>query len=99
MGPLVTREHHDRVRDYVDLGVQEGATLVVDGRQHAVPRDKQVSISAPLSSITCARHAHLQGRDLRAGAGVVRVPTLDAALELVNAHEFGNGTAIFTGDG
>ena len=37
MGPLVTREHRQRVREYVDIGIEEGATLVTDGRQHAVP--------------------------------------------------------------
>jgi malonate-semialdehyde dehydrogenase (acetylating)/methylmalonate-semialdehyde dehydrogenase len=100
MGPLITREHLERVRSYVDLGVREGATLVVDGRQHAVTRDEPgFYLGASLFD-----HVRPQMRIYREEIfgpvlGIVRVPDLDAALEVVNAHEFGNGAAIFTRDG
>ena len=99
MGPLVTREHLQRVRDYVDIGVKEGATLITDGRQHSVPgHGEGFYLGATLFD-----HVQPQMRIYREEIfgpvlAVVRVPTLDAALALVNAHEFGNGTAIFTGE-
>ncbi|HEX4973410.1 MAG TPA: CoA-acylating methylmalonate-semialdehyde dehydrogenase [Steroidobacteraceae bacterium] len=100
MGPLVTREHLERVRGYIDLGVREGATLVVDGRQHTATRD------TPGFFLGASLFDHVRP-DMRIYKeeifgpvlGIVRVPDLDAAIQVVNAHEFGNGTAIFTSDG
>jgi len=100
MGPLVTREHLDRVRSYVDLGVREGATLVVDGRQHAVTRDEPgFYLGASLFDRVRPEMRIYKEEIFGPVLGIVRVPDLDAALEVVNAHEFGNGTAIFTSDG
>ena len=100
MGPLVTREHLDRVRSYVDLGVREGATLVVDGRQHAVTRDEPgFYLGASLFDHVRPEMRIYKEEIFGPMLGIVRVPDLDAALEVVNAHEFGNGTAIFTSDG
>jgi malonate-semialdehyde dehydrogenase (acetylating)/methylmalonate-semialdehyde dehydrogenase len=100
MGPLVTREHLERVRGYVDLGVQEGATLAVDGRGLSVKGNEQGYFLGPC----LFDHVRPQMRIYREEIFgpvlcVVRVPDLDAALQLVNAHEFGNGTAIFTASG
>jgi malonate-semialdehyde dehydrogenase (acetylating)/methylmalonate-semialdehyde dehydrogenase len=100
MGPLVTREHLDRVRSYVDVGVQEGAKLVVDGRaQRVAGRESGFFLGASLFD-----HVQPQMRVYREEIFgpvlvVLRVPDLDSALRLVNEHEFGNGTAIFTSDG
>jgi malonate-semialdehyde dehydrogenase (acetylating)/methylmalonate-semialdehyde dehydrogenase len=100
MGPLVTREHLDRVRSYVDLGVREGATLVVDGRQHAVTRDERgFYLGASLFDHVRPEMRIYKEEIFGPVLGIVRAPHLDAALEIVNAHEFGNGTAIFTSDG
>jgi malonate-semialdehyde dehydrogenase (acetylating) / methylmalonate-semialdehyde dehydrogenase len=100
MGPLVTREHLDRVRSYVDLGVREGATLVVDGRQHAVTRDEPgFYLGASLFDHVRPDMRIYKEEIFGPVLGIVRVPDLDAALKVVNAHEFGNGTAIFTTDG
>ena len=98
MGPLVTGEHLKRVRGYVDVGVAEGATLVTDGRQ------------PPLESggffvgATLFDHVQPSMRIYREEIfgpvlSVVRVSSFDEALRLVNDHEYGNGTAIFTRDG
>jgi malonate-semialdehyde dehydrogenase (acetylating)/methylmalonate-semialdehyde dehydrogenase len=100
MGPLVTREHRDRVRGYVDLGVTEGAQLVVDGRSIKVPGHEQGYYLGPC----LFDHVQPQMRIYREEIFgpvlcVLRVPDLDAALGLVNAHEYGNGTAIFTASG
>ena len=100
MGPLVTREHLERVRGYIDLGVREGATLVVDGRQHPVTRHEPgFFLGASLFDHVRTDMRIYQEEIFGPVLGIVRVPDLDAALEVVNAHEFGNGTAIFTSDG
>jgi malonate-semialdehyde dehydrogenase (acetylating) / methylmalonate-semialdehyde dehydrogenase len=100
MGPLVTREHLDRVRSYVELGVREGATLIVDGRQHAATRaELGFYLGASLFDHVRPDMRIYQEEIFGPVLGIVRVPDLDAALEIVNAHQFGNGTAIFTSDG
>jgi len=100
MGPLVTREHLQRVRDYVDLGVQEGATLVVDGRSLQVPGHSDGFYLGATLFDRVEPHMRIYREEIFGPVLiVVRVPDLRAALALVNAHEFGNGTAIFTRDG
>jgi malonate-semialdehyde dehydrogenase (acetylating) / methylmalonate-semialdehyde dehydrogenase len=100
MGPLVTREHLERVRSYVDLGVREGATLVVDGRQHAATRHESgFYLGASLFDNVRPAMRIYKEEIFGPVLGIVRVPNLDTALEIVNSHEFGNGTAIFTSDG
>ncbi|MGI9246309.1 MAG: CoA-acylating methylmalonate-semialdehyde dehydrogenase [Steroidobacteraceae bacterium] len=100
MGPLVTREHRDRVSGYVDLGVQEGARLVVDGRGLQVKGHEGGYFIGP-SLFDGVEPGMRIYRDEIFGPVlcVVRVPDLEAALQLVNGHEFGNGTAIFTASG
>jgi malonate-semialdehyde dehydrogenase (acetylating)/methylmalonate-semialdehyde dehydrogenase len=100
MGPLVTGAHRDRVVGYLDAGVAAGATLVVDGRRHAVEGDANGFWLGP------TLFDHVQPdmalyRDEIFGPvlSVVRVETYDEALALVNAGAYGNGTAIFTNDG
>ena len=100
MGPLVTGAHRDKVRGYVDEGVSEGAALVVDGRGlkvagaeagfflggclfDRVTPDMKIYREEIFGPVLC----------------VVRVPDFEAALAMVNAHEYGNGTAVFTRDG
>ncbi|HEY0396469.1 MAG TPA: CoA-acylating methylmalonate-semialdehyde dehydrogenase [Candidatus Elarobacter sp.] len=100
MGPLVTGEHHAKVRSYVDLGVEEGAQLVVDGR---AARDESWGEGFFLAGCVFDRvtpdmriyHDEIFGPVL----GIVRVPTVDEALRLCNEHPFGNGVAVFTRDG
>jgi methylmalonic acid semialdehyde dehydrogenase len=100
MGPLVTREHLERVRSYIELGVAEGATLVVDGREHAITRQQHgFYLGASLFDHVRPNMRIYNEEIFGPVLAIVRVPDLDAALELVNAHEFGNGTAIFTTDG
>jgi len=100
MGPLVTREHLERVRGYVDLGVQEGATLVVDGRGLRVKGHEQGYYLGPclFDHVTPAMRIYRE-EIFGPVLCVVRVPDFESALEIVNAHEFGNGVAIFTASG
>jgi malonate-semialdehyde dehydrogenase (acetylating)/methylmalonate-semialdehyde dehydrogenase len=100
MGPLVTREHLERVLGYVEAGVQEGARLVVDGRAHKVPGHERGFFMGPVLFDHVSAAMRVYREEIFGPVLVVlRVPTLDAALELVERHEYGNGTAIFTRDG
>jgi malonate-semialdehyde dehydrogenase (acetylating)/methylmalonate-semialdehyde dehydrogenase len=100
MGPLVTREHLERVRGYVDLGVQEGAKLVVDGRELRIKGAEQGYYLGPCLFDQVTPGMRIYREEIFGPVlCVVRVPDLESALELVNAHEFGNGTAIFTASG
>jgi len=100
MGPLVTREHLERVRGYVDLGVAEGAELVVDGRGLKVPGNEQGYYLGPCLFDHVRPDMRIYSEEIFGPVlCVMRVPDLAAALRLVNQHEFGNGTAIFTASG
>ena len=97
MGPLVTDAHLNRVRSYVDLGVEEGAELVTDGR--TAPHDKGFFLGATLFDRVTPSMRIYREEIFGPVLSVVRVPDFEAALTLVNEHEYGNGTAIFTRDG
>jgi malonate-semialdehyde dehydrogenase (acetylating)/methylmalonate-semialdehyde dehydrogenase len=100
MGPLVTREHFARVKGYVDRGVQEGARLVVDGRTLRVPgHEAGYFLGGCLFDGVSADMAIYRDEIFGPVLVVVRVPSLQAAMELIDAHEYGNGTCIFTRDG
>ena len=100
MGPLVTREHLERVRSYVEVGLAEGATLVVDGRGVRVP-ERPGGFYLGGCLFDGVRPGMRVYRDEIFGPVlvVVRARTLDEALELVDAHAYGNGTAVFTRSG
>jgi malonate-semialdehyde dehydrogenase (acetylating)/methylmalonate-semialdehyde dehydrogenase len=100
MGPLVTGVARERVRGYIDDGVKEGATLVVDGRGVRVPGSDDGFFVGP----TLFDHVRPNMRIYREEIfgpvlSVVRAPDYAAALKLVNSHEFANGTAVFTTSG
>jgi malonate-semialdehyde dehydrogenase (acetylating)/methylmalonate-semialdehyde dehydrogenase len=100
MGPLVTREHMERVRGYVELGLREGAELVVDGRALTVAGHEAGHYLGPCLFDRVLPAMRIYREEIFGPVlCVVRVPDLAAALELVNLHEFGNGTAIFTASG
>jgi len=98
MGPLVTEEHLNKVRSYIDLGLQEGAELVADGRK--APFDSE-GFFAGASLFDHVEPSMRIYREEIFGPVLclVRVGDFDSALELVNKHEFGNGATIFTRDG
>jgi malonate-semialdehyde dehydrogenase (acetylating) / methylmalonate-semialdehyde dehydrogenase len=98
MGPLVTREHRDKVAGYVERAPAEGATVVVDGRELEFAGDGFFLGASLLDNVTEDMDCY---RDEIFGPvlGVVRAETYDEALRLVNENPYGNGTAIFTRDG
>jgi len=100
MGPLVTKAHLDRVRSYVDLGVEEGASLLVDGRGfQAEGHEDGFFLGGCLFDHVKPEMRIYREEIFGPVLVVVRVPSFDEALRLVNDHEFGNGTAVFTRDG
>ena len=100
MGPLVTQAHLDKVRGYIDQGVREGATLVVDGRKVRVAGHESGYYLGPclFDHVRPGMKIH-QEEIFGPVLGIVRVSTLQEAMDLIDAHEYGNGTCIFTRDG
>ena len=100
MGPLVTREHLAKVTGYVEQGVAEGARLVVDGRGLKVPGcETGYFIGGCLFDHVTPEMTIYQEEIFGPVLVVVRVPDYVSAVKLINAHEYGNGTAIFTRSG
>ncbi|WP_137938968.1 CoA-acylating methylmalonate-semialdehyde dehydrogenase [Chitinivorax sp. B] len=100
MGPLITREHRDKVRDYIDDGIREGAKLVVDGRSCRVSgHEGGFFLGASLfDQVTPAMRIY-QEEIFGPVLCVVRVASYEDAVQLINQHAYGNGTALFTRDG
>ena len=100
MGPLVTRQHLDKVRGYVDTGVREGAKLVVDGRDLRLQGYEDGFYLGGCLFDDVKPDMRIYKEEIFGPVlSVVRVPKFDDALKLVNDHEYGNGTAVFTRDG
>ena len=97
MGPLITSEHRDRVRGYVQYAADEGARVVVDGSD--APRPDGFFLGCSLLDDVKPGMRVYDDEIFGPVLGVVRVPTLEEAIALVNANRYGNGTAIFTSDG
>jgi malonate-semialdehyde dehydrogenase (acetylating)/methylmalonate-semialdehyde dehydrogenase len=100
MGPLVTRVHRDKVASYIEAGVAQGAKLVVDGRNPKVNGESNGFWLGPtlfdgVDSSMSIYKEEIFGPVL----SVVRVKTYNEGVALINAHPYGNGTAIFTNDG
>jgi len=100
MGPLVTKQHLDKVKGYVDLGVEEGARLVVDGRDLRLQGYENGFFLGGCLFDEVTPDMRIYKEEIFGPVlSVVRVPDFSSALQLVNDHEYGNGTSIFTEDG
>ena len=98
MGPLVTGAHKAKVRGYLDLGVEEGAQLLADGRVYTA-KNGGFFLGASLFDQVKSDMRIYREEIFGPVLVIVRVSNFDEALTLVNGHEFGNGTSIFTRDG
>ena len=100
MGPLVTKVHRDKVASYVDAGEAAGATIVVDGRNPEVDGEPGGYWLGPtlIDNVTTDMSVYTD-EIFGPVLSVLRVASYDEALEMVNVHPYGNGTAIFTNDG
>ncbi|MEO6791526.1 MAG: CoA-acylating methylmalonate-semialdehyde dehydrogenase [Ornithinibacter sp.] len=100
MGPLVTKAHRDKVASYLDSGVADGATLVVDGREGDVDADGEGYFLRPTLFDHVTPEMSVYTDEIFGPVlSVVRAKSYDEGLELINANPYGNGTAIFTNDG
>ena len=101
MGPLVTRQHRDKVASYLDSGPAQGAKVVADGREHPLYHPEEGGFFLGVSLIDHVTPEMDAYKDEIFGPilTVVRVKTYDEAVKLVNDNPYGNGTAIFTRDG
>lgn len=100
MGPLITREHRDKVAGYLDTAVADAATLVVDGRESSFDGDPNGFWLGPtLIDRVPVSSAVYRDEIFGPVLSVVRVEGFEQAVELINASPYGNGTAIFTNDG
>lgn len=100
MGPLISAMHREKVMAAIEQGVQEGANLILDGRTFVHPQHPQGYFIGPsLFDQVKPEMSIYQNEIFGPVLAVLRVKDLDEALELVNSHQYGNGTAIFTRDG
>ena len=98
MGPLVTKVHRDKVAAYIEAGEKEGAKIVFDGRKVVVDGDG-FWLGPTLFDQVKPSMSIYQEEIFGPVLSVIRVKSYDEALKLVNDHQYGNGTAIFTNDG
>ena len=98
MGPLVTKVHRDKVASYIEAGSKEGATVVVDGRALEIAGDG-FWLGPTLFDNVSPEMSIYKDEIFGPVLSIIRVNTYDEALNLVNSHQYGNGTAIFTNDG
>ena len=100
MGPVITPDARDRIKNYIDRGVEEGADLVVDGRNISIPGyESGCFVGATVFDRVKPEMAIYRDEIFGPVLSVVRAESYEEALQLVNDHEYGNGTAIFTRDG
>ena len=100
MGPVVTQVHKEKIAGYIAKGVEEGAKLVADGRGFVLPgHEKGFFLGGSLFDHVTPEMTIYKEEIFGPVLCIVRVPDFTTALDLVNAHEYGNGTAIYTRDG
>jgi malonate-semialdehyde dehydrogenase (acetylating)/methylmalonate-semialdehyde dehydrogenase len=100
MGPLVTREHRDKVASYIDIAVTDGARVVVDGRNQEFDGDANGFWLGPTLLDQVPTSSKVYTEEIFGPVlSIVRVKSFDEGVALINASPFGNGTAIFTNDG
>jgi malonate-semialdehyde dehydrogenase (acetylating)/methylmalonate-semialdehyde dehydrogenase len=101
MGPLVTKPHYEKVRSYIDLGVEEGASLLVDGRTYVPPQGYENGYflgGSVFDHVT--RDMGIYTDEIFGPVmSIIRASTYQDAVELIHTHQFANGTAIFTRNG
>jgi len=100
MGPLVTGEHLNKVKGYVDIGVDEGADLLVDGRDYSLQGYEDGFFMGGCLFDHVSTDMRIYREEIFGPVlSVVRSPDFDNAVKVINDHEFGNGVSIFTRDG
>ncbi len=100
MGPVISKEHKNKIENYISIGVKEGATLVEDGRNYNIQGYENGYYVGPTLFDNVTKDMTIYKEEIFGPVvSVVRAKTYDEALKLVNDHAFGNGTSIYTSDG
>lgn len=100
MGPLVTKQHRDKVASYIDVAIEDGADVVVDGRNVQVDGDANGFWLGPTLIDRVPTNSRVYTEEIFGPVlSIVRVASYEDGLALINSSPFGNGTAIFTNDG
>jgi malonate-semialdehyde dehydrogenase (acetylating)/methylmalonate-semialdehyde dehydrogenase len=99
MGPLVTREHRDKVATYMDTAKSEGASVAVDGREHPASSSPGFFLGTSLIDNLKPGMRCYDDEIFGPVLGVMRTKTYEEALDVINSNPYANGTAIFTRDG
>jgi malonate-semialdehyde dehydrogenase (acetylating) / methylmalonate-semialdehyde dehydrogenase len=100
MGPLVSKALHDKVRGYLEIGIEEGAELVVDGRDLVVPGHEDGYFLGGCLFDHVTPGMRIYNEEIFGPVlCVVRAESQEQAMQLIDDHEYGNGTCIFTRDG
>ncbi len=100
MGPLITKAHHDKVRSYVEVGIEEGAELAIDGRDLVVEGHEEGFFLGPCLFDRVTENMRIYNEEIFGPVlCVVRAESEEDAMRLIDEHEYGNGTCIFTRDG
>ncbi len=100
MGPVISKEHKEKIENYISLGVNEGARLVEDGRNYKIQGYEEGFFVGPTLFDNVHRDMRIYKEEIFGPVvSVVRAKNYDEALNLVNDHQYGNGTSIYTSDG
>ena len=100
MGPVISKEHKEKIENYISIGVKEGATLIEDGRNYKIQGYENGYFVGPTLFDNVLKDMTIYKEEIFGPVvSVIRVNNYDEALKLVNDHPFGNGTSIYTSDG
>ena len=100
MGPVISKEHKNKIENYISIGVQEGATLLEDGRNYNIQGYENGYFVGPTLFDNVSKEMAIYKEEIFGPVlCVVRAKSYDEALKLVNDHPYGNGTSIYTSDG
>jgi len=100
MGPVISKEHKEKIINYIDTGVEEGAKLILDGRNISIQGYENGHFVGPTLFDNVTKEMRIYKEEIFGPVlSVVRAKNYDEALKLVNDHDFGNGTSIYTSDG
>ena len=100
MGPVISKEHKEKILKYIEIGQKEGAKLILDGRNIKIQGYENGYFIGPTLFDNVDQNMSIYKDEIFGPVlSVLRVDSYDEALKLVNNHEFGNGTSIYTSDG
>ena len=97
MGPVISKEHKDKIENYISIGLKEGAQLVEDGRNYNIQGYEKGYFIGPTLFDHVTKNMKIYNEEIFGPVlCVIRAKNYSEAIDLINSHEFGNGTSIYT---